>query len=212
MNYISLDLEFTSLNLEHSQILEFGAIIENTLNKLNFNDIPKFHCYIDHNIISGDPIALNMNKNIIQILAEYKKLNSKEKLNFLKTNNIKILKENELVPEFLKFLYLNKLTPYNNDNELNINKLPTVLDGILKTKLLLVGKNLQKNDLPLLNKIPNWLNCFNVSHRVLDPTPLFVDWYNDNDFPDLSKCKSRAILGIYRFKGSFSEAQAGGFP
>jgi hypothetical protein len=71
MKYISVDLEFTNLNIEESQILEFAAIIEDTTKKLSYEDCPKFHCYINQKNIKGDIIALGMNIDNIKLLYDY---------------------------------------------------------------------------------------------------------------------------------------------
>ena len=64
MKYISIDLETTGLEKDRYQILSFGAMIEDTENKLPLSEIPKFHAAILHNELTGSPFALNMNKKI----------------------------------------------------------------------------------------------------------------------------------------------------
>ena len=43
MKYISIDIETTGLDPENCQILSIGAVIEDTLNQLPFEELPTFH-------------------------------------------------------------------------------------------------------------------------------------------------------------------------
>jgi oligoribonuclease len=70
MIYVSIDIETTGLDPKNDQILQIGAIIEDTTNLLPFEDIPKFDCIIRHERITGSPYALAMNSGIIAKLAE----------------------------------------------------------------------------------------------------------------------------------------------
>lgn len=199
MKYISVDSEFTNLNIEESQILEFAAIIEDTTKKLSYEDCPKFHCYINQKNIKGDIIALGMNIDNIKLLYEYnliKDIQQKKEYK-LKYN---ILNECDVVPEFYKFLVNNNMAETKKD------KPQTILNGMKKTKLLLAGKNLQKTDIPLLKKLPYWEWVFVDSHRIIDPSVLFIDWYNDIDVPSLSECKTRCGLNRQVLHKALSDA------
>jgi oligoribonuclease len=79
MKYCSIDIETTGLNPERHQILEFGAIVDDLSDPRPFEELPKFHTYIIHDHIVGDPFALAMNADILRIIAnrhddEYKDL------------------------------------------------------------------------------------------------------------------------------------------
>lgn len=70
MKYVSLDLETTGPDPERHQILQIGAIVEDTNNPLDYDEIPKFERLIRHADIIGQPYALNMNAGLIAKLAE----------------------------------------------------------------------------------------------------------------------------------------------
>lgn len=59
MNYLSIDIETTGLNVKHDMILEFAAVLwtDNDVMKC-----PSFHRMIYHDRITGHPFALHMNK------------------------------------------------------------------------------------------------------------------------------------------------------
>lgn len=57
---ISIDIETTGLNPRTCQILEIGACYGTR----------QFHCYVDNDIIYGEPYALQMNHAILKIIAD----------------------------------------------------------------------------------------------------------------------------------------------
>lgn len=69
MKYVSIDIKTTGIDPEKDQILEIGAIIEDTTKPVEFKNAPKFHCYIKHERITGSPYALQLNNKILKILA-----------------------------------------------------------------------------------------------------------------------------------------------
>lgn len=70
MKYVSIDIETTGLDREKHQVLEVGAIIEDTNNPLPFDEIPRFKCIIGWEELMGSVFAINMNSRIVKILAE----------------------------------------------------------------------------------------------------------------------------------------------
>jgi hypothetical protein len=59
------------------------------------------------------------------------------------------------------------------------------------------GKNFATFDKKFLEMLPRWQQFFRVKQRVIDPAVLYVDWKNDKELPNLSKCKERAGLGSH---------------
>lgn len=70
MRYLSIDIETTGLDRDKDQIIEFGAILEDTNNPLPFEEVPKFHKYVKHDRYEGGAYALALNQRIFEILAK----------------------------------------------------------------------------------------------------------------------------------------------
>lgn len=66
--YISIDIETTGLNPETCQILEIGAVYEDWTTPIE--QLPTFHCYVLHDLIVGQPYALQMNHRILKAIAD----------------------------------------------------------------------------------------------------------------------------------------------
>jgi hypothetical protein len=63
MKYVSIDIETTGINPEWCDILEFGAIIEDTQNQKSYEEVPKFHRYLKPprpEGYRGETYAINM--------------------------------------------------------------------------------------------------------------------------------------------------------
>jgi len=71
VKYASLDLETTGLDHTWCQILEIGVVIDD-LDLPQDDNPPTFHAYVGHQRIQGEPYALNLNRDIIGIIAEGK--------------------------------------------------------------------------------------------------------------------------------------------
>lgn len=183
MKYVSIDLETTGLDPENCQILEFGAIIEDTDNKLPFDELPKFKKVIYHEEIKGGAFALNMNVRILSILAQYQsqfdkysngKITSEELKTFSRENNIITLKG--LTLDFYSFLAPHFLPGLNSGAQINIS---------------VAGKNFGMFDYQFLKRVPDIEKLIKFKSRVLDPAILCVDWKNDKALPGLLDCKKR---------------------
>lgn len=67
--YLSIDCETTGLNPENCQVLSFAAVIEDTSKpEIAVEDLPYIHLIIRRDFIQGEPYALNMNKDLIDII------------------------------------------------------------------------------------------------------------------------------------------------
>jgi len=169
MKYVSLDIETTGIDPEVDQILEIGAIIEDTNNLLSFDKIPKFKCIIEHTKYTGNAFAINLNQRIFNILANIPPMKKDLVLHceYKVRNNILTLSQASL--EFSKFLKSN---------------------GI-ESGYSAAGKNYAGFDNLFLKKIDNWPSAH---QRVIDPGVLFVDFKKDWITPNLETCKQRAGL------------------
>ena len=170
MKYISIDLETTGLDAESNQILEFGAVLEDTNNILPLEDLPQFHCYLKHpgGNITGNIFALNLNAGIIANLKNEKDLK----------DEYQYLKPDELADAFLAWLKIQGLEIKESY-------------GKFHTTITVAGKNFAGFDRKFLNKIPDFSKKIRMRARTLDPAILFLDWKEDDAPPSLDECNAR---------------------
>ena len=164
MKYISIDLETTGLDPKNNQILEFGAVIEDTNNLLPLDELPTFQIYVDNgNEIVGNPFALQMNHAILKRIATYEEgytYTDPEHLGF----------------HFASFLRGNGFLPEDNG----------------KIKIQVAGKNFGAFDLQFLNNCEAFNDIVQISHRIIDPAMFYTRWHEDESIPNLTICKERA--------------------
>jgi len=161
---VSIDLETTGLDPVKNQILEFGAVIEDTNNIKPIEELPKFQVYIDNgDLIHGNPYALQMNANILKRIATFEEGYVYTEPKYL----------GELFHSFLK------------QNGFK-------LDELSKIKINVAGKNFGAFDLQFLNNCENFNNFIDIRHRIIDPAMLYVNWKTDESLPNLKECKDRA--------------------
>jgi oligoribonuclease len=199
MKYISIDIETTGLDADFNQILSIGAVIEDTLNPLPFEELPKFHAVIKRESVYGSIFALNLNRNLIQAMKDYSEARTPElKEEIEESFGAKFYEEDEVVEALYQFCYRNGLVDLDPNF---LNKQMKIVDGIpypilgsnmVKTYLNCAGKNFAGFDKKFLEKLPRWKQVFSIRSRVLDPGILFVDWINDESIPSLDECKKRA--------------------
>lgn len=171
MRYISLDIETTSLNPQDGDVLEIGAIVEDTTNYRPRAELPAFHCYVNKENYRGNIFALAMNAHIFKKILELRKPDGDGIFRGKKEASL-------LSPESVAKFFLKFLKDHN----------------CLDTKLVIAGKNVAGFDLPFLNVcIPDW-QYIKFHHRVIDPGMLYFNAHTDNVPPDLKECKKRAGL------------------
>lgn len=203
MKYLSIDIETTGLSPENHQILSIGVIVEDTNNKLPFEEVPKFHCAIVKEDITGGLFALNLNRDLIQTINSWNVVDEKGKKQIEEDYGMLFCKEEEVVQHLFRFLYRNNIL---NDSLYNFNvndrveridgiSYPPLSSSIVKSHLNIAGKNFGTFDKLFLEKLPRWQQVFKVRQRIIDPTILFTDWKNDDQLPNLTTCKERAKTG-----------------
>jgi oligoribonuclease len=200
MRYISIDIETTGLDPENCQILSIGAVIEDTLNQLPFEELPKFHAVIKRESVYGSIFALNLNRDLIQAMKDHSEARTEdEKKQVEELFGAKFYHEDEVVEALYQFCYRNGLVEF--DVNALVFKQVKIVDGqtypiltsnMPKTYLNCAGKNFAGFDKKFLEKLPRWKQVFSIRSRVLDPGILFVDWINDESIPSLGECKKRA--------------------
>lgn len=206
MIYVSVDTETTGLESESHKILSIGAIIEDTSKKLPYDQIPKFNCAILHRELVGSPFAINMNRDLIGHIAKYQDSSDDEKKEMEASLKMKFHYEEEAVPAFFRWLYINRADLNPPDPNYLANIQYEIIDGVKspligsKTKPITInvaGKNFGTFDKKFLEKLPRWKQLIRTKQRIIDPAILFVDWKNDQTLPNLTECKERAgVKGI----------------
>ena len=99
MKYISIDLETTGLDPSSCQVLEIGAIIDDLSDQKPIEELPRFHTYVVHEIIMGQPYALSMHAEIFKRIA-------------LKTEPYQYLRPEEIEPKFGCWLWENSVSVF----------------------------------------------------------------------------------------------------
>jgi len=71
MRWLSLDLETTGLDWTTCQILEVGAVVEDTAHpEVPVTELPTFHSYVVNEPVAGQPFALAMHQHILHRIAK----------------------------------------------------------------------------------------------------------------------------------------------
>lgn len=167
MRYVSIDIETTGLNPETDQILEFGAVIDDTLRPdVPVEELPTFRKVIRSDRLSGTPMAIAINASLINFIASVEKP-----------------EENELfcLPKDLGFEFFVWLRGHGFKIKNNSN-----------AAFVPAGKNYAGFDSRFLNKIPHWNTYLTPCHRTLDPAILYFDPLKDEKPPSLYECLERA--------------------
>jgi len=176
MKYISIDIETTGLNPESCQILQIGAVIEDTHNLVPYDQLPKFQCIIEHEAYTGSAFALSLNSWILKILGGLENKTKEERLEYRKVHNI--LPAGLVAKSFQMWLITNGF--------------PCEATGGVKINA--AGKNFASFDKVFLQKLPNWMSSIQMRQRILDPAILLMDWHNDESLPNLQTCMNRCKL------------------
>jgi DNA polymerase III epsilon subunit-like protein len=192
MKYVSIDIETSGLNHDMNHVLSIGAIIEDTNNKLPYEELPKFNAIVLQKNIQGSPRAITMNKEIISLMGEY--LEGTDEVRGVLNNNsgYQFYEEEDVIKEFYTFLWCNGFSAMDSLSTHVNGKLMPIIDSRAKPITLNVaGKNFGTFDKLFLQELPWWQKLIRTRQRVLDPAILCVDWVNDTSLPSLTACKER---------------------
>lgn len=178
MIYVSIDIETTGLDFENHQIIELGAVIEDTNNRLPLDRLPRYSVVVKPDkYLVGDPFALNMNRDLISLIASGPEKNPE----------VKFVSASELADDFYNWLLEQGLE----------TKLSS--KGYEYITINVAGKNFSAFDQIFLEKVPNMTKKIRFRRRVLDPSILYLDLENDSVLPSLGDCKKRAGLSMDGF-------------
>jgi oligoribonuclease len=203
MKYISIDIETTGLDSEKNKVISVGAIIEDTENKLPFDECPKFNVAVLQNELVGSARAITINKELISLIADYQDANDETRKLIDSYGDYKYIREDEVAKEFYWFLEGNGFGVghfYDSGGyvEIKDGKTRPIINGSTKPITINVaGKNFATFDKLFLEELPWWKKLIKIRQRVLDPAILVVDWKNDTSLPNLKQCKERTgVEGI----------------
>jgi len=194
MKYASIDIETSGLDSTKHQILSIGAIIEDTKLKLPFDQLPKFNTIVLQRDITGSPFALNLNKDIIELMGRY--LEGDKESAILDSDYV-FLEKDEVVISFFRFLFRNGIGyPLFDRYPINYETIESVKYPTINTArpitINVAGKNFGTFDKLFLEKLPRWKQLIRMKQRIIDPSPYYCDWDNDEALPSLQQCKDRA--------------------
>jgi len=185
MIYVSVDTETTGLDEKQHQLIEFGAIIEDSNNPKPLEELQSFRRIVlnreDKYIFSS--YACSLNKKLMDTIAiitkhlsdprGYKEIN--KLFHATKTFNDSWCFEDELGYDFKQFLARNGM----------------------HDQIVIAGKN-PGFDKRFLGVLPKFLQgkggTVKLHHRHLDPALSFIDWEKDVSPPSTELCKTRAAL------------------
>lgn len=176
MIYVSIDIETTGLNPESHQILQIGAVIEDTATVKPLSELPKISLTLEHEEYVGQPTALSMNSWILDILSRVDRLNKEDRLEYRKQKGI--------VPVGLAAKQFHLWLLQNGFKKEESGQI----------KITAAGKNFGTFDKLFLQKLPLWSSQVQIKQRVIDPAVLCTEWTEDEDLPNLNTCIKR--LGL----------------
>jgi oligoribonuclease len=174
MKYVSIDIETTGLHPEKHQMIEFGAVIEDTENPLPIKELPRLRILVVHDNYVSNPYCIKLHSKLFEELGKYTKVSLAQRID-CSTWVIRGARPIDLGRRFRLWLI---------NNGIDVEK-----------KVIVAGKNFNGFDAKFLKR---YIRTTKIHHRVLDPMPLFVR-PTDTEPPNLSECAKRAGID---FKGT----------
>jgi DNA polymerase III epsilon subunit-like protein len=168
--YVSIDIETLGLNPKKSDIIEFGAVIDDL--KSPIQDLPRYHCYITKEYYRGEPYAMAMHSKALSHISS-------------KTPKYSYVPGEYLDENFSAWLIQQGI----EHKSMYCNKTGEKLDV---AKITVAGKNFSGFDLRFLRRLPNWGRTVTLRHRVIDPAVLYFDPLNMEAPPSLDDCLKMA--------------------
>jgi len=165
MKYVSIDIETTGLDPKKHQIIEFAAVIEDTVDIKPISELPRIRMLVVHNDYVS-PYCLGLHKDLFQ-----------------KLSKVKVYSWNRIAPD--EYTCVPNCLMGLFSEWLRTNKF-----DISKNKVLVAGKNFNGFDAKFLNLL---VKRIKFHHRALDPTTLFT-LPTDKEPPSLALCAERAGL------------------
>jgi oligoribonuclease len=166
MRYVSIDIETTGLDPKVHDVVEIGAVIDDTTAVAPLEKLPIFHCYVVKDNYVTDPYCAFMHQSLFLRIADRKKYEGE----YL------FLHEHEVMPRFVHWLLENGFSK----------------EGCVVPKFTPAGKNFGSFDLQFLNNKFDFSNHVRCHHRILDPAVLYFNPTVDIEVPNMQTCLERA--------------------
>lgn len=171
--YCSIDIETTGLNPDTCQIIEIGLVLDDFRTPLH--ELPKFHAYVYHDQIIGEPYALSMHSVILRRIAEYQSWAAKKDESIPRPHpEFMFLRADYVVANLLGWLERNNVKRESG-------------------KITPAGKNFAAFDLQFIKRLRD-AERLQFKHRTFDPAMCFWNPLEDDGPPDTKTCMQRALM------------------
>ncbi len=201
MKYVSIDIETTGIDNENTQTLSIGLVVEDTVDIKPIEELPKLEIAIIRERIEGEIFAINMNRQLIADILEYKLARTEEeRKEIVVRTGREYMYEEDVTKRIFQFLFEHgaldgKFDPTGAFEFVNGKSYPALSSKMKPYYFNAAGKNFANFDNKFLERLPRWKQCLKARGRTLDPSVLYIDWKKDESAPGLSLCKERAGLG-----------------
>ena len=201
MKYVSIDIETTGIDNENTQTLSIGLVVEDTVNVKPLQELPQLEIAIVRERIEGEIFAINMNRQLIADILEYKMARTDEERKEIEVRTGReYMYEENVTKRIFQFLWENgaldgKLDTIGMMEFVNGKSYPALTSKMKPYYFNAAGKNFANFDNKFLERLPRWKQCLKARGRTLDPSVLYIDWKNDDAAPGLGLYKERAGLG-----------------
>ena len=198
MRYVSIDIETTGIDNENTQTLSIGLVVEDTIDVKPLAELPQLEIAIIRERIEGEIFAINMNRQLIADILEYKMARSdEERKEIERRTGREYMYEEDVAKRIFQFLWDNgaldgKMDFTGHIEIVNGKQYPALTSKMKPFYFNAAGKNFANFDNRFLERLPRWKQCLKARGRTLDPSVLYIDWKNDDAAPGLAKCKERA--------------------
>lgn len=189
LKYCSIDIETTGLDPNEHQIIEFGAIIEDSQNPKSYDDSKKYRRIVlnpDRKYVFSS-FAAKLNATLIATISD---IENGVKLTIENNENLSqgVVFSDELIKDFKQWLLFNGF----NENSKGV------------VEVVAAGKNFASFDKKFIEALGEGngygkrptIESYGLKfhHRSIDPSTSFIDWKNDEVPPSTDLCKKRANL------------------
>jgi hypothetical protein len=157
MRYLSIDIETTGLDERNCQTLQFAAVYDDTSKILA--QAPTINLLIKHELYSGEPFALALNRDIFETLANLPQ--------YYGTHYIFDL------PRIDHHGREVKCVTSESFGEAVREWIKKTIPDYLTVPITLTGKNAASFDLRFLRRLDGW-RLLPFSHRLIDPGSLYL--------------------------------------